>query len=110
MWRIALDDNLPFSIQKLGRWWGSNKKEKREEEIDFIACSADSAIFGECKWTNETVTRHTAEELVRKSELFPHFKSKYYMLFSKSGFESKLTEQAEKNNRLKLVCLSDIFV
>jgi AAA+ ATPase superfamily predicted ATPase len=107
MWRIAL--NLPFNFQKIGRWWGNNKKEKREEEIDFIACSNDSAVFGECKWTNEPVSWYAFDEIARKSNLFPQFKSKYYMLFSKSGFDGKLTEQVKPNNNIKLVYLSDMF-
>ena len=28
----------------IGRWWGPNKAERREEEIDFIAYSDESAI------------------------------------------------------------------
>ena len=110
MWRAALKANLPFAIQKIGRWWGNNKKEKREEEIDFIACTQDSAIFGECKWINESVHLYTFEELVRKSELFPQFKSKHYMIFSKSGFDDRLTELSEKSGKVKLINLHDMYL
>ncbi|MDR1753668.1 MAG: ATP-binding protein [Eubacterium sp.] len=107
VWRNAL--SFPFSFQKLGRWWGSNKKEKREEEIDFIACSSDSAIFAECKWTNEPLNHSVIEELTRKSELFPQFNYKYYLLFSKSGFDKKIIIQSEKDNNIILVQLDNMF-
>jgi len=109
MWRAAVADILPISFQKIGRWWGNNKKEKREEEIDFVAYAYDSAIFGECKWTNERVNKPILEELIRKSELFPHFKSKYYMMFSKVGFDNNLMEQI-KHGSVKLKTLGDLYV
>ena len=109
MWRIAANNSLPFSFQKIGRWWGGNKKERREEEIDFIACSNDSAIFGECKWTNEPVNQSVLDDVMRKSELFAQFRDKYYMLFSKSGFDNKLTEQAKNNDNLRLIFLRDLY-
>ena len=30
-------ENTPFYFQKIGRWWGNNPKEKRQEEIDILA-------------------------------------------------------------------------
>jgi len=110
MWRIAANNLSAVPFQKIGRWWGSGKKEKREEEIDFIACSSDSAIFGECKWKNETVNQSVLDDIIRKSELFPQFKNKYYMLFSKAGFDNKLTEQSKKNDKIRLISLRDLFM
>ena len=109
MWRLAQKNILPFLFSKIGRWWGSNKAEKREEEIDFIAYANDCAIFGECKWKNENADLRPFDELTRKSGLLPQFKNKYYMLFSKSGFDGKLSAKAENTDNLKLVCLDDMF-
>ncbi len=68
-----------------GRWWGSNPDKKRKEEIDILAVDDENAIFGECKWKNEPTGIGVLNELVEKSGLFNQYKSKYYMLFSKSG-------------------------
>jgi AAA+ ATPase superfamily predicted ATPase len=79
-----------FTFKTLGRWWGSNPVEKREEEIDVLALNDDSAIFAECKWKNTLTGSDTFDDLVRKSELFPHLTQKKYLLFSKSGFTAGL--------------------
>lgn len=73
MWKALSQNNLPFAFKQIGRWWGANKKERREEEIDFIAYSDENAIFGECKWKNTLLGEDVLDDLIRKSELFPQF-------------------------------------
>lgn len=45
---------LPMIFTEIGKWWGTNNKTKRQEEIDIVAfgCKND-AIIAECKWRNE---------------------------------------------------------
>jgi len=111
MWRMASSDNPMFYFQKIGRWWGNNKVEKREEEIDFIAYSTPNktAVFGECKWKNESLNYDVLEDLIRKSELFVEFKEKYYILFSKSDFDDKMQDNVKKNKCVKLINVHDMF-
>jgi len=109
MWRVLKKKESPISFKKIGRWWGSNPKERREEEIDFIAFSGDKAIFGECKWRGAQIGEDVLNELVRKSALFPQFKSSHYMLFSKSGFKTSLRDKAEKQDNILLVGLDELF-
>jgi AAA+ ATPase superfamily predicted ATPase len=109
MWRLQKTRKLPAQFRRIGRWWGNNPKEKREEEIDFIACAKDAAVFGECKWRGEPVGEGVLDDLIRKSELFPAFKGKHYILFSKSGFTAALTASAKRQGDLMLVSVSDMF-
>ncbi|MCL2321173.1 MAG: ATP-binding protein [Oscillospiraceae bacterium] len=83
--------SLPFMINDIGRWWGTNNQTHTQEEIDFIADCDESAIFGECKWLNTEIGLDIFEELKRKSMLFGKYINKYYMLFSKKGFTKGLT-------------------
>jgi hypothetical protein len=96
MWRILKAQSSPVSFQKIGRWWGTNPKERREEEIDFIAFSKETALFGECKWRGEHVGEDVLAELTCKSELFPQFRRKEYALFSKGGFSQALRRVNDK--------------
>ena len=80
---------LPFLVKKSGRWWGNNKLEKRQEEIDIIGINEKSMIFCECKYRNEKIGVEVFNDLVRKSKLLAPGKSHYY-LFSKSGFNQLL--------------------
>ena len=103
MWRALARGALPVSFQKIGRWWGNNPHEKREEEIDFIAYSGTQAIFGECKWRNEKPDEDVLDDLIRKSSLHPQLTERYYALFSKSGFTDSLTKWAESTGNVLLV-------
>ena len=99
-----------FNFKKMGRWWGSNPKEKREEEIDIMGLENDGeAMFAECKWKNRKTGNDTLDDLVRKSELFPELEKKHYMLFSKSEFTSQLAEIVKQRNDTTLIRLNDLY-
>ena len=109
MWRMLKEKKLPVSFKKIGRWWGNNPKERREEEIDFIAFSGEKALFGECKWRNALLGEETLEDLQRKSGLFSGFTSIHYILFSKSGFTDALRSRAAKQGDITLIGIEDMF-
>lgn len=77
--------SLPFPFGTLGRWWGTDKKKQREEEIDIAALGENKILLGECKWKNELTDEKTLQTLLERGELFS-YPEKYYYVFSKSGF------------------------
>jgi AAA+ ATPase superfamily predicted ATPase len=109
MWQQMKLETLPFPFQKIGHWWGSNRQERREEEIDFIALAKDSALFGECKWRSQLLDESVLSDLIRKAELLPEFNKRYYYLFSKSGFSAGVKARAKKEGNIALVALDDMF-
>ncbi len=62
----------------------------------------DTALFAECKWTNEKVDLGVLETLAKRSELF-NYKTKYYYLFSKSGFTKGCEDKANEMGNVSLV-------
>jgi len=109
MWHALAKGRLPFPFKRIGRWWGNNPRERREEEIDIIAFADEKAIFAECKWRNMPVGEDVLDELARKSELFKSFSDAHYMLFSKRGFTKALKDKASEQSKLVLVDSSDMF-
>ena len=103
----AKNNVLPFLIGNIGRWWGNNPKEKRQEEIDIMTYRKDDAIFGECKWTNALVDIDVLNELQAKSELFP-YKNKWLWLFAKRGFTDRLIKEANKHDNIRLVTFEEM--
>lgn len=99
---------LPFIFDDIGRWWGNNPIGKCQEEIDIIAISKNSAIFGECKWKN-SVGVEVLENLKRKADLFKQFQKKYYCLFAKGTFTKALQDIAKQDDSVKLITLKDIY-
>ena len=103
LWKQLLAGNCPVEFSSLGRWWGNDPKEKRQAEIDILAeQDKTTALFGECKWTNEKVDLGVLETLVKRSELFS-YKTKYFYLFSKSGFTKGCDERAKEMGNVVLV-------
>lgn len=95
LYRPEIYRTLPFLFGKLGRWWGTNPKEKREEEVDIVALSDKQILLGECKWRNEKVDVKVLKMLVERGELLT-YPEKYYYVFSKSGFEENVEETAQQ--------------
>ncbi len=95
LYRPDIYHTLPFMFGKMGRWWGTNPKEKREEEIDIVALGEKTALLGECKWRNEKVDVKVLNTLMDRGALLSYPK-KYYYVFSKSGFEENAEKAAEE--------------
>ena len=110
---------LPFRYVKLGRWFGkttvrSAKEESglkvTETEIDILGMSKDAKeyLVGECKF--KRVPFRYSEYLDILAKLMPQKQQTrmYYMLFSESGFDERIVEEAGQNTMLRLYCLKDI--
>lgn len=110
LWHKLKVGGLPFSFNQLGRWWGNNPKEKREEEIDIVAVNNDGkAIFAECKWRNSPASLAVLKELERKSDLFGQYFKSGFVLFSKSGFTEELYDVQAKSDCLHLIDVDEMF-
>ena len=108
LWKQLLNGECPVEFSSLGRWWGNDPKEKRQTEIDILAeQDKNTALFGECKWTNEKVDLGVLETLIKRSELFP-YKNVHYYLFAKTGFTKGCTDRAKEMGNVTLVSYKDM--
>jgi AAA+ ATPase superfamily predicted ATPase len=109
LWKLREQGKAKIDFTDLGRWWGNDKKNKRETEIDIMGTDgAGGALFGECKWTNEKVTAGVLETLAGHSQLFPHKNPQLY-LFAKTGFTKGCTEKAKELSNATLVTFKEIL-
>ncbi len=108
LWKQLLSGNCPVEFASLGRWWGNDPKEKSQTEIDIMGeQDKNTALFAECKWTNEKVDLGVLETLVKRSNLFS-YKTKHYYLFSKSGYTKGCIDKANKMGNVTLVKYEDM--
>ncbi len=99
--------SLSFVPVRIGRWWGSDPRTRRQEEIDVVATDGRQWLFGECKWTQRPVTMQVLDALRYRSSLVaPEKVSKQYWLFSRNGFDRELLEA--KFPDVTLVSLEDL--
>jgi hypothetical protein len=75
----------------------------------FFGRNKKEALFGECKWTARVIGPEVLGTLKEKSALFPQFGSKYYALFSKSGFSAELKRTAAQSGDTLLIDLKALF-
>ena len=108
LWKLLLAGKCPIEFSSLGRWWGNDPREKSQAEIDILAeQDKNTALFGECKWTNEKADLGVLETLIKRSELFSYKKVHYY-LFAKSGFTKGCVDKANEMGNVSLVNYRDI--
>ena len=109
LWNLLLNGNSPVEFSELGRWWGNDPIEKKQTEIDIMGEQyKKTALFGECKWTNEKVDLGVLETLIKRSNLFSYVNVHLY-LFSKSGFTKGCIDKANELGNVSLVTYSDML-
>lgn len=109
LWKMLLTGKSPIEFISLGRWWGNDPIEKSQTEIDIVGeQDKNTALFGECKWTNEKVDIGVLETLIKRSKLFTYQNVQLY-LFSKSGFTKGCIDRAEDIGNVALVTYDDIL-
>lgn len=109
LWDLLLHDECPVGFSDLGRWWGTDSNTRKQVEIDIMgAQDKNTALFGECKWTNEKVDLKTLETLTKRSRLFSYCHV-YLYLFSKSGFTEGCVKRAEEMGNVKLINYKDML-
>lgn len=110
LWKLLLAGKCPVEFTSLGRWWGNDPIEKCQAEIDIMGeQDKDTALFAECKWTNEKADISVLETLAKRSRLFS-YKDIYLYLFSKSGFSKGCVDEAKRMGKVTLVGYEDIVV
>lgn len=109
LWKLLLNGESPVAFAGLGRWWGTDPSTRSQTEIDIMAeQDRDTALFGECKWTNEKVDAGVLETLVKRSGLF-HYRTVHLYLFAKQGFTQGCMDRAAGMEHVSLVTYEDIL-
>ena len=109
LWELRAKGTAPIEFTDLGRWWGNNAKLKSETEIDIMGVDNDgSALFCECKWTNDKVDVRILETLIERSKLF-HYKNIQLCIFAKSGFTKGCIEKANELSNIFLLTYEDML-
>ena len=109
LWKLLLEGKSPVEFTSLGRWWGNDPIEKAQAEVDILGEQDKmTALFGECKWTNEKIDLSVLETLIHRSRLFSYSKV-HYFLFSKSGFTKDCVERASELGNVTLASYQDML-
>jgi len=109
LWKQLLDGISPVEFKDLGRWWGTDPTTHSQTEIDIMGeQDKATALFGECKWTNEKTDTGILEKLAERSKLF-HYRNVQLYLFTKSGYTKGCIDKAAEMGNVTLVTYRDIL-
>lgn len=109
LWKLLITGRSTVEFHSLGRWWGNDPVEKTQAEIDIVGeQDKNTALFGECKWTNEKIDSGVLETLYKRSKLFPYQNVQLY-LFAKSGFTKGCIDKANEMGNVALISYSDMY-
>ena len=108
--------DLPFQLQEIGEWWGTDPMRKAEVQVDIVALGAKKNnsgsgrqfLIGSCKYKNEAIGTDEQDLLKEYAALFTTGNEEcHYYIFSKSGFTSGLYERAQ-HGEVTLVSIEQI--
>ena len=104
------EDSLPIELNEVGQWWGTDKKKKKQIQIDIVGTSATGKeyIIGSCKYRNEKIGIDELELIQDYAAVFGKGVKYYYYIFSKGGFTNELIE-AEQKGEVKLISLEKMY-
>lgn len=109
IWKLLIEGKCAVEFKSLGRWWGNDPSQRCQAEIDIMGeQDKNTALFGECKWTNEKVDVSVLETLIKRSRIFSYINMHYY-LFAKSGFTKGCIDKANELGNVTLVNYGDII-
>ena len=99
--REILFETYMNKINKVGKWWDKNS------EIDIVGVNDDEkfVVFAECKYKNSKVGIDVLNTLIEKADTIKEYKSykKEYVIYSISGFDTKIIKAARENKNIKLI-------
>lgn len=99
LWKLLLKGESPVEFKGLGRWWVTKPSAHSQTEIDIMGeQDKDTALFGECRWTNGKVDVDAMDTLIKRSQLF-HYHNVYLYLFAKSGFTKECLFKVQSLSR-----------
>ncbi len=110
---------LPFRYSRMGRWTGKTTVRDKDDagglrtaetEIDLLGIGSDAKeyLVGECKFKNTPFNYSEYLDVKTKLTSLKDTSKLYYALFSESGFDDKITAEAENKSNLLLYSLEQI--
>jgi AAA+ ATPase superfamily predicted ATPase len=107
MWREVGKGRFADVYFQLGNWWGTDKVNKKEVEIDILGIANQTYYFAECKWRKEKTGRRVLLDLQEKARLFHDKVYHKFLIFSRSDFTEDMLSLASED--VILVSLDEFF-
>ena len=106
-------EDLPFEIADAGQWWGTDKTEKKEVQIDIVGVPVQGTapgeyIIGSCKFRNMKIGTDELELMEKYASVFGKGKKYHYFIYSLSGFTDELIKTAAQKG-VRLITAEEMY-
>lgn len=99
---LVASGELPFAIEKRGRWWG------KDGDIEIIAENSEQKVLAaKCVWSEELYTADMYNQFVN-TMVSAKIEADIVYIFSGSGFDEGMEVIARNHDNLRLVSLDDM--
>ena len=105
--RLADSKETPFTYRHTGSWWCGGTKREPYFRIPLVALDGSHAVLGQCHCSDEPAGIRCLEDLQRPLEPFDGM-TRYYCIFSTSGFTEELRDASSVSDNVWLIDLEDI--
>lgn len=106
--KLGASGQTPFVYRHTGSWWTGGTKREAYFRIPLVAADHTHAVLGLCHCSKEPAGISLLESLHRQDTPFEKL-TRYYCIFSTSGFSRELTEQAAAANNVWLIDAEDVI-
>lgn len=106
-------ENLPFELNAIGQWWGTDPVQKRQIQIDVAGEGISDQglktyLIGSCKFKKEKIGIDELERLKQYGQIFAENRISAYYIFSLGGFTPALSELGAKGD-VHLISLDNMY-
>ena len=109
--RESLRGNLPFPITRIGQWWGTDQRVRKQVDIDVVASDEETkrAIVGECKYRGEFDETAAIETLKNRADLLKGYKPEQFLLFSKQELSPGSMRKLAADPSVRSITLEQMY-
>ncbi len=102
---------LHFKFERIGRWWGKDKKTGKALELPLFALndSDEKALYGKFKYNSDKMNIEDVFDLMETAKKMKEYDNKFYIVFSKNGFTEDVAEIIDSYKNFKRVTLEDMY-
>lgn len=106
------DPDFPAKLYEVGNWWENDDEKNTTAGFDLVAMGekngAPAMLFARCYYDDDPIDMATLKSLIDLTKHLKTSENTYYVIFSKSGFNSSAQTAAAAIDNILLISLDEV--
>ena len=112
MLKKSSDPGFPAKLYEVGNWWENDDEKMTTAGFDLVAVGeskdAPAMLFARCFYDDEPIDMATLKSLIDLTKHLKTSENTYYVIFSKSGFNSSAQTAASAIKNIMLISMKEV--